>query len=111
MKITTAAEMREIDRATTERFGVPSLTLMENAGSAIAQFILEQYGRGEPHRRGLRQGQQRRRWLRGRAQAASRGTRGRGAAACRARPSCAAMPWPCSSACRCGPSSCRLRRN
>ena len=44
MKITTAAEMREIDRATTERFGVPSLTLMENAGSAIAQFILEHYG-------------------------------------------------------------------
>jgi len=43
MKITTAAEMREIDRATTERFGVPSLTLMENAGSAIAQFILERY--------------------------------------------------------------------
>jgi ADP-dependent NAD(P)H-hydrate dehydratase / NAD(P)H-hydrate epimerase len=44
MKVTTAAEMREIDRATTERFGVPSLNLMENAGSAIAQFILEQYG-------------------------------------------------------------------
>ena len=41
MKITTAAEMREIDRATSERFGVHSLTLMENAGSAIAQFILE----------------------------------------------------------------------
>jgi hydroxyethylthiazole kinase-like uncharacterized protein yjeF len=44
MKITTAGEMREIDRATTERYGVHSLTLMENAGSAIAQFILEQYG-------------------------------------------------------------------
>lgn len=43
MKITTAAEMREIDRATTERYGVPSLTLMENAGSAVAQVILEQY--------------------------------------------------------------------
>jgi len=43
MKIATAAEMREIDRATTERFGVPSLTLMENAGSAIAQFILEHF--------------------------------------------------------------------
>src|SRR5271165_2740558 len=47
MKITTAAEMREIDRTTTERFGVPSLTLMENAGSAIAQFILEQYSQAE----------------------------------------------------------------
>ncbi len=43
MKITTAAEMREIDRATTERFGVPSLTLMENAGSAIARFILQKF--------------------------------------------------------------------
>src|SRR5438477_124879 len=31
MKIVSAAEMREIDRVTTERFGVPSLTLMENA--------------------------------------------------------------------------------
>src|SRR5271169_4707797 len=44
MKITTTAEMREIDRATSERFGVPSLTLMENAGSAIAEFILDEYG-------------------------------------------------------------------
>jgi ADP-dependent NAD(P)H-hydrate dehydratase / NAD(P)H-hydrate epimerase len=43
MKITTAAEMREIDRATSERFGVHSLTLMENAGSAIAQFVLEHF--------------------------------------------------------------------
>ena len=38
MKIVTAAEMREIDRVTSERFGVPSLTLMENAGSAVAEF-------------------------------------------------------------------------
>ena len=43
MKITTAAEMREIDRATTERFGVPSLTLMENAGGAVAKFILKKF--------------------------------------------------------------------
>ena len=43
MKITTAEEMRAIDRASTEKFGVPSLTLMENAGSAVAQFILENY--------------------------------------------------------------------
>lgn len=40
MKIVTSAEMREIDRVTTQRFGVPSLTLMENAGSAVAQFAL-----------------------------------------------------------------------
>jgi ADP-dependent NAD(P)H-hydrate dehydratase / NAD(P)H-hydrate epimerase len=40
MKIVTAAEMRAIDRATVERFRVPSLTLMENAGSAVAEFVL-----------------------------------------------------------------------
>ena len=39
MKIVTAAEMREIDRITTEKFGVPSLTLMENAGRAVADYI------------------------------------------------------------------------
>lgn len=43
MKIVSAAEMREIDRSTSERFGVPSLTLMENAGSAVARFILSDY--------------------------------------------------------------------
>ena len=43
MKIVSAAEMREIDRMTSERFGVPSLTLMENAGSAVAAFVLERY--------------------------------------------------------------------
>jgi len=43
MKIVTAAEMREIDRVTSERFQVPSLTLMENAGTAVADFVLSQY--------------------------------------------------------------------
>jgi hydroxyethylthiazole kinase-like uncharacterized protein yjeF len=43
MKIVSAAEMREIDRATSQRFGVPSLTLMENAGTAVAEFVLAQY--------------------------------------------------------------------
>src|SRR5579883_1715210 len=43
MKIVTAAEMREIDRITSERFGVPSLTLMENAGTAVTEFVLERY--------------------------------------------------------------------
>lgn len=43
MKIVTAAEMRAIDRATSERFGVPSTTLMENAGSAVAEHVLAHY--------------------------------------------------------------------
>ncbi|HTR64497.1 MAG TPA: NAD(P)H-hydrate epimerase, partial [Terriglobales bacterium] len=43
MKIVSAAEMREIDRATSERFGVPSLTLMENAGGAVAGFVLSRF--------------------------------------------------------------------
>jgi hydroxyethylthiazole kinase-like uncharacterized protein yjeF len=43
MKIVTAAEMREIDRVTSERLGMPSLTLMENAGAAVADFVLLQY--------------------------------------------------------------------
>ena len=65
MKIVSAAEMRAIDRATSERFGVPSLTLMENAGSAVARFILSRISACGAHRRSVRQGQQRRRWLRG----------------------------------------------
>jgi hydroxyethylthiazole kinase-like uncharacterized protein yjeF len=39
MKILTAAEMREVDRLTTERYRVPGLTLMENAGKSVAEFI------------------------------------------------------------------------
>jgi NAD(P)H-hydrate epimerase len=47
MKIVSAAEMREIDRATSERFGVPSITLMENAGSTVARFVLSDYPQAE----------------------------------------------------------------
>jgi NAD(P)H-hydrate epimerase len=43
MKIVTSAEIREIDRITSERFGVPSLTLMENAGAAVADFAKTSY--------------------------------------------------------------------
>ena len=43
MKIVSSEEMRAIDRATSERFGVPSLTLMENAGTAAANFVTSQY--------------------------------------------------------------------
>jgi NAD(P)H-hydrate epimerase len=39
MKILTAAEMREADRITSERFRVPSLQLMENAGTRVVEFL------------------------------------------------------------------------
>jgi NAD(P)H-hydrate epimerase len=35
--------MHEVDRVTSERFGVPSHDLMENAGSAVVQFVLSRY--------------------------------------------------------------------
>lgn len=35
--------MREIDRVTSSCFNVPSLTLMENAGTAVVAFVLERY--------------------------------------------------------------------
>jgi NAD(P)H-hydrate epimerase len=47
MKIVSAAEMREIDRVTSERFAVPSLRLMENAGAAVAEFVLTNYPAAE----------------------------------------------------------------
>lgn len=43
MKIVSAEEMRAIDRATSERFSVPSLTLMENAGGAVAEVALTRF--------------------------------------------------------------------
>jgi hydroxyethylthiazole kinase-like uncharacterized protein yjeF len=43
MKIVTAEEMRAIDRATTEKYGIPSVTLMENAGTAIAEFAQKHF--------------------------------------------------------------------
>jgi len=39
MKILTAAQMQRIDRLTTERYAVPSLTLMENAGRGVVEFL------------------------------------------------------------------------
>ncbi len=43
MKILTADEMRAVDRLTTERYGIPSLDLMHNAGAAVARFILREF--------------------------------------------------------------------
>src|SRR5208283_5748463 len=43
MKALTAAEMREVDRLTTERFDVSGLALMESAGKSVAEVFLEEY--------------------------------------------------------------------
>jgi len=43
MKILTAAEMRDVDRLTTERCKIPGLTLMENAGKGVADFIASRF--------------------------------------------------------------------
>jgi hydroxyethylthiazole kinase-like uncharacterized protein yjeF len=39
MKALTAAEMREVDRLTSERHGIPSLQLMESAGKHVADAV------------------------------------------------------------------------
>jgi hydroxyethylthiazole kinase-like uncharacterized protein yjeF len=49
MKVLSATQMREADRLTTERYGIPGIELMENAGNAIAEFLLERFP--ELHRR------------------------------------------------------------
>ncbi|HME00488.1 MAG TPA: NAD(P)H-hydrate dehydratase [Terriglobia bacterium] len=43
MKILTATQMQRIDRLTTERYGVPSLTLMENAGRNVVEFMAQHF--------------------------------------------------------------------
>src|SRR5579872_3979696 len=39
MKVLTAEQMREVDRLTTERYGIPSLQLMENAGAGVTDYL------------------------------------------------------------------------
>jgi hydroxyethylthiazole kinase-like uncharacterized protein yjeF len=42
VKILTAAQMREVDRRTSE-LGVPGLVLMENAGHRVVEFLVDHY--------------------------------------------------------------------
>ncbi len=44
MKVLTAAQMREVDRLTTERYGIPSLLLMENAAAQTLRAIERKFG-------------------------------------------------------------------
>ena len=50
MKALTAAEMREVDRLTSERFGIPGLQLMEAAGKKVADAVLREFSPGLPQR-------------------------------------------------------------
>ncbi len=43
-KVLTAEEMREVDRLTTEKYGIPSILLMENAAHAAARVITQKLG-------------------------------------------------------------------
>ncbi len=45
MLIVTAEQMREMDRLTIQKYGVPSLVLMERAGEGIARTIIRRFGR------------------------------------------------------------------
>jgi hydroxyethylthiazole kinase-like uncharacterized protein yjeF len=43
MKILSAAEMQACDRATSEKFGIPSLQLMLSAAKSVADFVRDQF--------------------------------------------------------------------
>src|ERR1700693_3509952 len=43
MKLLTAAQSRELDRLSQEKYGVASYALMTNAGEAVARTAIEKY--------------------------------------------------------------------
>src|SRR5213596_2621663 len=43
MKILTPEQLREVDRLSTEQFGIPNLILMENAGMRVAEVLEDQF--------------------------------------------------------------------
>ena len=51
MIVVTAEQMREMDRLTIQKYGTPSLTLMERAGEGIVKAILDRFA--EPAKRGV----------------------------------------------------------
>jgi NAD(P)H-hydrate epimerase len=50
VKVLTAAQMREVDRRTSEERGIPSLILMENAGARVFEFLAHRFGPLQRHR-------------------------------------------------------------
>ena len=51
MIVVTSEQMREIDRLTIQKYGTPSLTLMERAGAGVVKAILDRFA--EPASRGV----------------------------------------------------------
>ncbi|HEY6291653.1 MAG TPA: NAD(P)H-hydrate dehydratase [Terriglobia bacterium] len=49
MKILNASQMQQIDRLTADRYHVPTLTLMENAGRGVLDFLIGRYAPLERH--------------------------------------------------------------
>jgi NAD(P)H-hydrate epimerase len=43
MKILTPEQLREVDRLSTEKHGIPSLILMENAGMRVAEVLADRF--------------------------------------------------------------------
>src|SRR5262245_27936710 len=43
MKILTSEQIREVDRLSTEKYGIPSLILMENAGMRVAEVLEDRF--------------------------------------------------------------------
>src|SRR2546421_5514360 len=43
MRILTPEQLREVDRLSTEKYGIPSLILMENAGMRVVEVLEGQY--------------------------------------------------------------------
>ena len=75
MKLTTAAQMKELDRQAIEERGIPSIDLMERAAAGVAEAALALL----PKRPGKwRRGQQRRRWNRRSPAAVFEGAEGPG---------------------------------
>src|SRR5947207_14825560 len=43
MKILTPEQLREVDRLSTDKYGIPSLILMENAGMRVAEVLENEF--------------------------------------------------------------------
>jgi hydroxyethylthiazole kinase-like uncharacterized protein yjeF len=43
VRVTTAAEMRDLDRLAIETYGIPGVVLMENAGAHVARILWQEY--------------------------------------------------------------------